>query len=392
MYASASDKEWIRYITGLLMAVGLLATTLHADEVRLRDGSKLVGTIQELTDGQLILSTSFADELSINAAEIQSIQTDKPLAVITKDRDRIVGTLQVVDGEQLIRDTSFGDLPIDLDNVRAMTLPDAPTPKVEDLTEQQQEQIEQIQAEHQEQVEATKAQHEQRAKELEQAAKQFKPEWSGRIELGFDGQTGNTESRNFSGAAEALRETADDRLSLFIEGRYEEDSGDKTTNEVIGGSRLEVDVTERLFTFGEVTAEFDEFENLDLRVIATAGLGYFFIQEDRQELKGRAGLGFQHESFMDGESESEFIASLGYDYRLDIHEKFRLTHSLTYFPTFEDPGSDFRVVVETAGEVPISEDEAWKLRAGMRNDYDNQPPDDIDRLDTSYFLNLVYTW
>ncbi len=37
-------------------------------------------------------------------------------------------------------------------------------------------------------------------------------------------------------------------------------------------------------------------------------------------------------------------------------------------------------------------DEAWKVRLSVRNQYDNVPRPGIEKLDTSYLLNLVYDW
>ena len=58
----------------------------------------------------------------------------------------------------------------------------------------------------------------------------------------------------------------------------------------------------------------------------------------------------------------------------------------------EDPAEDYRVVARTGAEVPIGNKEAWKLRMGVTNEYDNDPQPGVDHLDTKYTLNLVYDW
>ena len=381
-----------RVILVVLFLAIIPAGQSHADEIRLQDGSTIVGSIQKLINGEVVIDTSFAGELSVKAEQLESLQTDAPVAVQLESGDRVIGKIRMREGELMLTDTALGDVPLDLDSIAAITPPDAPTPSERQMQEQHDKQVAELNDEHKDEMEKTKAEKQREIEALETLKDEYKAKWSGRFAFGFSGETGNTETRSFRGSASALRETANERLSLFIRGKYEEDSGDKTVNQVIGGARLERDLSKRLFLFGETTLEFDEFENLDIRAIATGGVGYFFIREDKQELKGRAGFGIQHESFMDGMSSNEFIALLGYDYRLDINDDFRFTHSLTYYPTVDDPFSDFRLTAETAGEMPLGSDDAWKLRAGMRNEYDNAPPVNIDNLDTEYFVNLVYDW
>ena len=110
------------------------------------------------------------------------------------------------------------------------------------------------------------------------------------------------------GAMASLPSRTDvDRLLVYIQGRYAKQDGSRSENEIFGGMDLEVDLSDRWFVFGKTYLEFDEFENLDLRARATAGMGYFLIRQDHQELKLRAGVGFQHESFDDGTSENDGV-------------------------------------------------------------------------------------
>lgn len=218
-----------------------------------------------------------------------------------------------------------------------------------------------------------------------------KKEWTARVEAGLDGKTGNTERVAFHGRAEANQDLGDERLKLYFGGAYSKENGVRSTNEIIGGALKEWDLTDRLFAFGRLELEYDEFENLDLRATVTGGLGYFLIREDDQELKVRGGIGYQHQKFDDGSKTDDVIGELGVDYRKEITPWLLFTHSTTWYPTIDDPIEDWRGVSETAGEIPLA-DNAWKLRLGVRFEYDNEPEDDVERLDTTYFANLVWEW
>jgi hypothetical protein len=48
--------------------------------------------------------------------------------------------------------------------------------------------------------------------------------------------------------------------------------------------------------------------------------------------------------------------------------------------------------MENAAEIPLTKDKDWRLRVGVRNNYDGLPEPDIKRLDTYYFLNIAWAW
>lgn len=377
----------------MAMATSLLAASIAAgDEVHLNDGSRLMGTISEWSDGQVVIDASFAEGVTIPAERVALVATDEKRSVTLDSGDRLVGRLAIVDGGQRIVDTAVGAVEIDTASIAAITSPQRAAPQAETRREELQEQVTELKEQHEQQVQSLKSEHEQELAEARQQSPALGDLWSGRIEFGLDGQSGNTDRLNIRGRAEARRTTDAERLLLFIEGRHATEEGDKTANELFGGARLDVDFAERWFAFGKTRLEFDEFEDLDLRVTTTGGVGRFLIRREAHELSVRAGAGFEHESFQDGTSTTEPVGEAGYDYRLDLDRNVRLTHSLTYHPTFTDPTSDFRVTVDTGLEFPIGDSEAWRFRAGLRNEFDNMPQPGVDQLDNLFFINLGYNW
>lgn len=82
----------------------------------------------------------------------------------------------------------------------------------------------------------------------------------------------------------------------------------------------------------------------------------------------------------------------GYEVDYKLNNRMRLFHDTTYFPSFSSPGSNYLLITNFGGELPITNDEAWKLRASLRSQYNSQPQADAKNTDTSYRLNLVYDW
>lgn len=220
------------------------------------------------------------------------------------------------------------------------------------------------------------------------------------------------------------RKTDRTRLNYYLKGQYAETNSARSSNEVMGGARLEWDFSDRTYAFGKLDLEYDEFENLDLRTTVTTGVGHFFIKREKLELKGWVGAGYEHEIFkpikedpvpasstledairvaiqreigrqLDEKPDrtmSDVVVETGYAFRKDIRKNFRFKHGLTYYPSVDDPTQDYRLAADTSMEFPLGKDPDWTLRTGVRHEYDAKPQEAIDKLDTTYYLSLGYNW
>jgi putative salt-induced outer membrane protein YdiY len=248
--------------------------------------------------------------------------------------------------------------------------------------------------------------------------------WAGRAEFGLNGQTGNKERIDVRAGIDMNRKAESWRLNLYIKGQYAEANSERAANEVMAGTRAEWDITERTYVFGKFDLEHDEFEDLEIRATATTGLGHFFVKKEKIELKGWLGAGYEHERFeRDPEpiptdlptpttpleslqriaqltrsnssittTTDEVIAEVGYSYWQDLNKNFRFKNGITYYPAVDDPFKDYRITADTALEFPVGDAVAWTIRAGVRNEYDAIPQEQVDKLDTTYYLNLGYNW
>jgi len=338
-------------IQAVRLAVGTLAVLgcgfAGADEVFLKNGSHIVGTVKGVEDGKLLVETPFAGEIKISLDQVRGVETEAPTGVKLDSGEVISGTLTIKGEEQML--TGEG-VERSVDPFALVAVGDP----------------------------------------LELSAP---PEanWSGRAEFGLTADTGNTERVDIKGRVNATRTAENDRLTLYLRGEYVTEDGDETKNEVVGGARYEHDITDRWFVFGRLELEFDEFEDLDLRTTVTGGFGYFVVNNDRHVFRLLGGLAYQHEEFDSGDSTDSLLAEFGYEYRLKLRKWLYYTSDFTYFLNLTDL-EDWRFDAENAAEIPLSNTEAWKLRFGVRNEFDNDPEPGIDSLDTTYYTSLVYDW
>lgn len=376
-----------RLFPALLLAVLLCPLTAMADQLNLRDGSVISGKITGLYDGVLGVETSFAGALEIGADKIAGMRTDMPMIVETANGDRIAGTLSYDDkaGQRVFSKT-----------LGAVTLAPADIKAIRQRNGAAGPEIVALRKEREEQQKAVAAMQEKHAAEIaEAAAKAVAAEekadkvWSGRARFGFAGSDGNTNEVKLDGKVVAERKTDFDRLKLSLQGRYEKTEGEETKNETKGDARLERDINDRLFAFGEISLEQDKFEDVDLRTNLTGGLGYFLIKKDNQELKPRLGLGYEVTAYGSAPTTKEVVLSAGYDYRVDMFEKLRFTHALTYLPSVDDIAADYRIDSEAELSYPIDDGRLWNVELGLRNQYDSMPASDVKKLDTYYSLGLA---
>lgn len=342
-------------VTALILTVSISL----ADEVLLTDGSKIIGQVEALTEGKLHVTTDFAGEIIIDAAKIKGITTDKPLSVELKSGDRAVGPLSFTPRTgQAVKTKALGPVNVEMETVTAVWPQGDASPTVVALREQ---------------------------------LNKLQNPWSVTLALGIDGQSGNTDRTVVNGRLDIKRTIDNERLFLYGQGRFSHENGQDTVKEVLGGATLEVDIDEQWFVFGRGELEFDKFENLDLRSRIAGGFGYFVIKQPEEELKLRGGIGFQHESFNTGVSDDLAVADLGWDYRKDIAPWLQFNHSVTLLPAFEDINQT-RIIMDNAAEIPLNPDKNWKLRVGVRNEYDSMPEPGIKRLDNFYYLNIAWQW
>lgn len=355
------SKSATRGLMGVALAL-LLAATAVADVITLTDGSRLVGKVERMEDGKLTLVTEFAGTLTVESAQVQSIQIDEPVNVGMDTGDRLVGPVEwnaTVD--HAVVQTEMGGVPIDVARVNAIWPKGGESPEARIMREQvEQERI---------------------------TLKEARGKWTLVVEAGVNYTNGNSDTMDARGAITLQHKTADDLLKFYVSGTYAEENQVRSESEAKWGAYYENLISKRWFAYAASDFEYDEFENLNLRAILRGGAGYYWIKTDPHELKTRGGIGFQHESYMDDTSSNAALVDLGVDWRIDIAPWLQFVHGTTYYPTFNGL-DDFRLVSDNALLIPLDGKKIWKLKLGALWEYDSKPDGTRKRLDETYYANI----
>ncbi len=337
----------------------VLAASARADLVVTSDGSRIVGTVERMAGGILVIVTEFAGRLEIDAAKIKSIATDGQLNVEFTSGDRLVGAIQAEPKQEgAVMRTALGNIPVTIGRIKAAWPVGAESPEVIALKKK---------------AEATK--------------RALEPKWTATLEAGGSMTEGNTDTLEVRGRFDLQRKADSDLLKLYLAATYSERDDSRTENEYKGGVWFESAFDERRFWYTRTELEFDEFEDLDLRATAAAGAGLYWFKNPDRELKTSAGIGYRHEAFDTGRTTNEAVIDLTLDYRLDIAPWVQLTHKGFFSPAIED-FDDYRLAFDTALVFPFKK-EIWKLKLGMNNQYNARPQPGVERLDNTYYANVV---
>ena len=111
----------------LLFPVGGLS-----DEVFLKNGDRLTGTVKTTKNEKLILETSYSGEIGIALADIQRVVTDKPVSVTLDDESKMTGILSSPDGTgmRIAADVDQKPQPVDMARIAAIAMPEIPGVKI----------------------------------------------------------------------------------------------------------------------------------------------------------------------------------------------------------------------------------------------------------------------
>lgn len=348
-------------ITIVVLSLGTLVVhTAFADTVLITDGSRIVGTIEQLADGKLVIATEFAGRLEIDSSKIEAFTAEQKVNLNLASGDRLVGTVELpTDTESPIVQTAMGPIDVAVQDITAVWPEGREDP----------------------QIAAVRA-------EAKKAQEAMKPKWSATLEAGAVRTEGNTDTLDARGRFDLRRKTQEDLLKFYLAAEYAEKDKKRDRNEYKGGILYENLLNERWNWYTRLELEFDEFEDLDLRATAAAGAGYYWLKKPDHELQTRVGAGYRHESYDTGETNDDAVVDLGLDYRLDITPWAQFTHSTVWAPNIEEL-SDYRLTLDTALALPLANSDVWKLKLGMTNEYNSDPQPGFDRLDNTYYANIV---
>jgi putative salt-induced outer membrane protein len=247
----------------LLVFLGLMPAAF-ADQITLKNGDHLTGTIVQSDGKTLVLHTEFAGDVTVQFAAITQITTDKPVHVALKNGQTVVGPITTSEGKLEVASKTGAAVEMPAESVVAIR---------NDADELAYE------------------------KSLHPGLLEG---WKGAANVGFSFTRGNSQTENLALAFSAARATKADKLSLYtnvVYGTNQLATPSTTANTEAGGIRYDRNINPRMFGFVGADFTSNALQDLNLRSVGSLGLGYHAIKSDKTTLDLLAGGNFTDENY-----------------------------------------------------------------------------------------------
>lgn len=331
-----------------LVLGALICSAALADTIDIKNGARIVGKISRIDAGAIVVDTDFAGKLTIKQSEVAAISTDAPVAVRLASGTRFDGKVTAGPGGGIQIAGADGTISTTVEKIAASWTAGKVDPAVD-------------------------------------------RHWVYEASVDVSGKTGNREQVGTMGEVRAVLKTTQDTLQFYSSYNRQISDGAKSADQFKAGVDYQNNFVGRYSWYLRDEGGFDRVKNIELYNIAAAGVGFDVVKRPKQTLTGRVGLSFRYEGYENSIAPS--VKSAGLDFGLNNDMEFgdsKLVNRLAYVPTFEDFGN-YRVTHESYYQVPLLHPN-WKLRIGVSNDYNSQPPRGTEKLDTAYFTRLVLNW
>jgi len=332
----------------LVFATMLLAGyPAMADELIMKDGSRLLGKVMKEDGGVVDFKTSYAGTIKVKWSEISELITDKPITVLLKNKETREATNA--------KNTEAGVVLAD-ESGATETIPPTEIAYVNP--------------------------------EPWRLGKGWK--WSGNVNVDLNYERGNSDKDEYHGDWTTTLRSLDDRFTFY--GDYErEKSNDVLTDDNwrING-RYDHFVNEKLFYGATLGVEHDRPADLQRRTIVGPLVGYEFHEGTAMNLNVAGGPMYVNEEFYDTDNR-DYLA-LGWVVDFD---RFLIPGRMQFYHRHRgllEPGDTDNLVWDawTGFRFPIYAGIVATTEVLL--EYDGGASEGVDDTDTTYNVKLGYQW
>jgi putative salt-induced outer membrane protein len=223
--------------------------------------------------------------------------------------------------------------------------------------------------------------------------------WTGKAELGVVLASGNTESKSANTKFDLKSESEKWINTFFVGALYGENGSFSTAERYETKYQADFKISDRMSWFGALRGEQDRFSGFAYQTTASTGASYKFIDSPTTKLQASLGAGYRRLKNevlvktdagevidrIEGEVESDPVATLSSDYEHSFTESTKITNKL-----LAESGSD-NTALQNDIALQVSMTETLALAVGLGIRYNTDPPALAESTDTLTTINLVYS-
>lgn len=370
-------KNISRKALPLLMGVFLLCASLFADQVTLKNGDRLTGTIVKSDAKTLLIKTDGAGDVTVQWSAIESISSTQPLHVGLNGGQMIVGPVTSTDGKIQVATQTAGVVTASRDSIQVI-----------------------------------RSDSEQAAYDAEMERLQHPhlgDYWSGVLDTGLSLTRGNSSTLTYTLSGKAVRQTDRDKITVYttaIYGKNDNTSPSQTiAHQIQGGVRGDVNFSERWFAFAFTDFNYNGLQHLDLQNVIAGGAGYHVIKTSKTAFDVFGGAGYNQEYFSSyslpnplpppptvtfpalTQRSAEIVAGEELDTKINSRTTF--SENFTLFPGVGGAGG-YRYTFNTTAATKLKNWLGWQVT--FADNYISNPPFGIKGNDMLFSTGLRLTF
>ncbi len=321
-----------------------LVSFSSADEVVLKNGDRISGTIQKLVDGVLTISTKYSKEIKIDFSEIKRFKSDSLVKLGLKNGWVVKGKVQPApDGMLAIRSgKGKKEAMVNWEELESINEPEKEERK-----------------------------------------------WTGNVNFGATHQSGNVERVTGSFGTEGALDLEKDKFAAKFLTLYAEDDGNVTTRNTSGNVGFKHFFGSKIYGTLNFDGYKDRFRNLNLRYSIGPGVGYQIWDETKKKLSFEAGITYFSDDLKTGDDKQYATARAASDFGYQITKFTRITNQFVIFPNLDSVGD---YILRNEFGLKNNMGESWGLKLSHIFDYNNNPATGIKKGDSYTIIGFQYDY
>jgi hypothetical protein len=361
----------------LLTSMVLLCPALFADQVSLKNGDRLTGTIVKSDAKTLVLKTEAAGEVTFQWSAIDAISSTQPLHVGIAGGQMVVGPVATKDGQIQVTTQTAGIVTAAKDSVQVIR------------------------------SDSEEAAYDAAMERLQHP--HLSDFWSGTLDTGLSVTRGNSATLSYTLSGRAVRQTDRDKITVYATAVYGKNDtptpSEVIAHQITGGIRADINFRPRWFAFGATDFNSNALQNLDLQNVIDGGIGGHVIKTKNTQFDVYAGAGYNQEFFgsyslpnpappppttlFPAVTQRNAEANVGETFSTKLGGRSTFTETFNYFPNISGP-SGYRYTFNTVLSTAISRWLGWQF--SLNDNFISNPPTGIKGNDLLISTGLRLTF
>lgn len=336
----------------LLLSLCACSLLSAADQVVLKNGDIITGTVIKKDGDKLTLKSEFLGEVTMPWSAVKSLKSDQDLNVVLPGGETVKGKVSTT-GETLAVATPSGE------KTEALT---AVTVVRDDAEQHNWEKL-------------------QHPGLLEL--------WSGAYNFGLAVARGNARTATLTNTFAATRVTKKDKITVHFNEIYASalvnGVNAATASSLSGGWQYNRDLNPNLFVAATNDYDHDRFQSLNIRAVFGGGAGWNALKNKRATLSFQGGGDYEHESFTANIGRNSAEANVGDNFTYKLSGNTSVTQSFFIYPNLSYTGN-YRFLLNISAVTAIKKWLGWHI--SFTDNYLSNPV--LGRLPNDYILSTGF--